>query len=210
MDDFGILPLFAGVLVHDFWSPYLAYLCAHALCNAHLLRELRFLFEEMDQKWAAKMTDLLLKMHEFVLEQPAGVREPAKKERASWLKQYRKILNEGYDENPSPPIRTGKRGRLKKTKAQNLLERLDHYRKNVLAFLYDFRIPFTNNQGEQDIRMLKVQQNISGGFRTLQGARMFARIRSYISTTRKHGLNIFDMLIAAMTGQPFIPQIQVR
>jgi transposase len=205
MDHFGILPLFGGVLVHDFWRPYLAYLCAHAMCNAHLLRELKFLLEEMNQKWAGRMMDLLLKMLEEVKEQSPERSGLSAKEMARWLKRYRKILKEGYEENPSPPVRTGQPGRLKKTKAQNLLVRLDHYRKSVLAFLYDFRIPFTNNQAEQDIRMIKVQQKISGRFRTLEGARMFARIRSTISTVRKHRLNVFGMIIHALEGQPFIP-----
>lgn len=205
MDHFGILPLFAGVLVHDFWGPYLAYLCAHAVCNAHLLRELKFLLEEMNQKWAGRMTELLLKMLEEVKEQPPEKPGLSVKEVARWLRRYRKILKEGYEENPSPPVRTGLRGRPKKTKAQNLLERMDIYRKNILAFLHDFRIPFTNNQAEQDIRMIKVQQKISGGFRTMEGARMFARIRSYISTVRKHRLNVFEMITRALEGQPFMP-----
>lgn len=206
-DDFGILPLFAGALMHDFWRPYLTYACAHVLCNAHHLRELKFLFEELKQKWAGRMTGLLLKMLEYVREQSPKKPGLSAKEIARWLKRYRKILKEGYEENPSPPVRTGRRGRLKKTKAQNLLERMDIYRKNVLAFLYDFRIPFTNNQAEQDIRMIKVQQKISGGFRTLEGARMFARIRSYISTVRKHRLNVFDMITQAIAGQPFMPSM---
>ena len=152
------------------------------------------------------MTDLLLKMLERVREQSSKRSALSAKEIARWLKRYRKILNEGYEENPSAPIRIGLRGRPKKTKPQNLLERMDTYRKNVLAFLDDFRIPFTNNQAERDIRMIKVQQKISGGFRTLEGARMFARIRSYISTVRKHHLNVFDMITRAIAHQPFLPQ----
>lgn len=206
-DDFGILPLFAGALMHDFWRPYLTYACAHVLCNAHHLRELKFLFEELKQKWASRMTDLLLKMLECVREQSSETPGLSAKEIARWLRRYRKILKEGYEENPSLPVRTGLRGRLKKTKAQNLLERMDVYRKNILTFLYDFRIPFTNNQAEQDIRMIKVQQKISGGFRTMEGAKMFARIRSYISTVRKHRLNVFDMITQAIACQPFMPSM---
>ena len=209
MESFGIIPLFAGVLVHDFWRPYLAYLCAHALCNAHLLRELKFLLEEMNQSWAGRMMDLLLKMLERIRELSPKRSNLPKNEMARWLRRYGKILKAGYEENPAPPVRVGKRGRPRKTKAQNLLERFDLYRKNVLAFLHDFKIPFTNNQGEQDLRMLKVQQNISGGFRTLDGAKMFAGIRSYLSTVRKHGLNAFDMITMALAGQPFMPRIPV-
>jgi transposase len=204
MDFFGILPLFTGTLIHDGLAAYQAYACDHALCNAHHLRELKFVHEELRQRWAGKMARLLCKMNEFVKEQ-SPVSHLTEAALAPWLKKYAEIIKEGYGENPEPPVRRGKRGRPKKTKAQNLLGRLDQYRKYVLAFLYDFRIPFTNNQAEQDIRMIKVQQKISGGFRTLEGARMFARIRSYISTVRKHRLNVFRMITHALEGQPFIP-----
>lgn len=204
-DDFGILPRFTGILVHDFWKAYFSYACAHVLCNAHHLRELVFLFEELHQKWAGRMKELLLKMLECVQAQPPGKTGLTVWEQKLWLEKYQNILEEGYRENPAPPVRTGQRGRLKKTKAQNLLERLDQHRKSVLAFLSDFNIPFTNNQGEQDIRMIKCQQKISGGFRTMQGAKTFARIRSYISTARKHHLNVFHSIIDAMTRQPFMP-----
>lgn len=206
-DDFGILPRFAGILVHDFWRPYLTYACRHVLCNAHHLRELVFLFEELHQRWAGRMKGLLLKMLECVQNQPPDIAGLTTRKRAPWVEKYREILREGYEENPAPPVRTGQRGRLKKTKAQNLLGRLDQHRKSVFAFLCDFRVPFTNNQAEQDIRMIKCQQKISGGFRTMQGARMFARIRSYISTARKHQLNVFSMILQAFEGQPFMPQM---
>ncbi len=206
MDFFGILPLFTGTLIHDGLVAYLAYTCAHGLCNAHHLRELKFVHEELHQGWAGKMIRILCKMNKFVKEQSLVMSHLTEETLAPWLKKYAKIIKEGYVQNPEPPVRTGKRGRLKKTKAQNLLGRLDQYRRYVLAFLYDFTIPFTNNQGEQDIRMIKVQQNISGGFRTLEGARMFARIRSYISTVRKHRLNVFGMITQAIAGQPFMPR----
>ena len=201
-DAMGILPFFGGVLVHDFWKPYLSYECGHALCNAHLLRELKFVSEEMGQKWSQKMSELFLKMH--------GERSKAGSlRRTVWRRKYRSILKEGWKENPSPPERSGKRGRLKKGKAQNLLERLGDYRENVLAFLERPEIPFTNNQAERDIRMIKVQQKISGGFRTLEGARRFARIRSYLSTVRKQNLNALEAVLQAFLGKPFIPSIQV-
>lgn len=209
-DDFGILPRFAGILMHDFWKPYLTYVCVHVLCNAHHLRELIFLSEELQQKWAGQMKGLFLKMLECVQNQPADVAGLTTRRRAPWLKKYRKILKAGYTENPSPPVRTGPRGRLKKTKAQNLLERLNQHWESVLAFLSNFKVPFTNNQAEQDIRMIKCQQKISGSFRTMQGARMFARIRSYISTVRKHQLNVFSMIVQAIEGQPFMPQVSTR
>jgi transposase len=208
MDSFGILPLFAGTLIHDGLAAYQKYPCAHGLCNAHHLRELKFVHEELHQGWAGKMTGLLCKMNEFVKEQSQVMAHLTEETLAPWLKKYAKIINEGYTQNPEPPVRTGKRGRLKKTKAQNLLGRLDRHRRYVLAFLYDFTIPFTNNQGEQDIRMIKVQQKISGTFRTLEGAKRFARIRSYVSTVRKHRLNVFDMISHALEGQPFLPALR--
>ena len=207
---FGILPLFSGTLIHDGLAAYWAYSCFHALCNAHHLRELVFVHEELHQSWAKKMSALLCKMNKHVKKKSLVVAHLTKAALAHWLRRYKKILKEGYEANPEPPVRTEKRGRLKKTKPQNLLERLDKHQKSVLAFLYDFTIPFTNNQGEQDIRMIKVQQKISGTFRTLEGARRFARIRSYMSTVHKHQLNVFEMITHAMAGFPFMPQISAE
>jgi transposase len=207
MDYFGILPKFMGVLVHDFWKPYLAYPCSHALCNAHHLRELKFIVEELKQPWAEKMSSLLLKMLELVKRQPPKIKKLPEYETAPLLEQYKQILNEGYEANPESHVKSGKRGRQKRTKVQNLLKRLDDYRKNVLAFFTDPRIPFTNNQAERDVRMLKVQQKISGCFRTSEGAEIFARIRSYISTTRKQDLNVFGSIVKALSGKPFLPDL---
>ena len=111
-----------------------------------------------------------------------------------------KIIAEGYRENPpidDPPGTKKKRGRPKKTKSRNLLERMDKYRNELLAFIRDPQIPFSNNQAEQDIRMVKVKQKISGGFRTLPNAEIFARIRSYISTEQKQGVRAWDALAKA-------------
>jgi transposase len=105
------------------------------------------------------------------------------------------------------PNATKKRGRKKQTKAQNLLDRLENHGDWGLAFLHDFQIPFTNNQAEQDIRMIKVKQKVSGSFRTFEGAELFATIRSYISTVRKQGRSIPRDLKAAIAGNPFIPGV---
>jgi transposase len=203
MDDFKILPNFTGRLIHDFWKPYLKYDCDHGLCNAHHLRELIFLFEQKKQVWAKKMFNLLLEMNDFVGEQSEQL-TPEQKE--LWLKQYHKILAEGWEENPlpkKPPKK--KRGRPAKTKSQNLLTRFGDFENSVLAFLHDINVPFTNNLAEQDIRMIKVRLKISGCFRTVKGAEHFARIRSYLSTARKQGRNILDSITAAITGNPFLP-----
>ncbi len=208
IDHFGIIPEFKGYLIHDFWKPYLTYDCNHSICNAHLLRELKFLHEEHDQPWAGTMSDLLTEMHSFVETQKHKRSQFTDRQKSPWVKHYRAILKQGYEANPleKPPDSKPKRGRPKKTKARNLLERLDHYESFVLAFLHDTRIPFTNNQAERDIRMIKVRQKISGCFRTTKGALSFARIRSYLSTARKNGLNLLISITNAISGRPFIPQ----
>jgi len=203
IEDFQILPDFCGRLIHDFWKPYLSYDCAHGLCNAHHLRELTFLFEQQDQQWAKPMFALLLTMNDCVSKQNAPL---TGNQKTPWLKQYRDILTLGWKANPLPATpRKKKRGRTKKTKAQNLLARLRDHESAVLAFLHDRQVPFTNNLAEQDIRMIKLRLKISGCFRTLQGAMQFARIRSYLSTARKQGCNILQAISQAMIGQPFIP-----
>jgi len=203
IDHFNIIPEFGGRLIHDFWKPYLTYDCAHGLCHAHHLRELTFLFEQDDHPWATHMFDLLLRMNECVRKHSAPLTEEQK---TPWLKQYREILTLGWQANPlPPPSQTKTRGRLKKTKAQNLLTRLGDHESAVLAFLHDRNVPFTNNLAEQDIRMMKLRLKISGCFRTLQGAKQFARIRSYLSTARKQGCNMLQAISQAMIGHPFIP-----
>jgi transposase len=126
----------------------------------------------------------------------------------SFERRYQSILDEGYAANPLKPLRPNakkKRGRRKKSKARNLLERLDHHRSEVLAFLYDLDVPFDNNLAERDIRMMKVQQKISGTFRSEEGARAFCRIRGYISTARKNAVGAMDALTRLFEGNPFVP-----
>jgi transposase len=151
------------------------------------------------------MLDLLVGTEKFVKEQNIQL---STEQKIPWIQKYRNILTEGWMVNPLKP-ETGKkkRGRRKKTKAQNLLARLGDYESSVLAFLHDKNVPFTNNLAEQDIRMIKVRLKISGCFRTLQGAKNFARIRSYISTARKQGCNILNAITDAVVGQPLIPSI---
>lgn len=122
--------------------------------------------------------------------------------------RYQQILDEGYAKNPLPPLPDNakkKRGRRKKSKPRNLLERLDEHRKEALAFMYDFSVPFDNNQAERDLRMMKVQQKISGTFRTEEGSKAFCRIQSYISTARKNAVGAMDALKGLFSGNPFIP-----
>lgn len=207
IEHFALLPRFAGRLIHDCWSAYFDLKCLHGLCNAHLLRELTFLHEVNHQKWAARMLDLLLRMHRSVAACKARAGPFAAPHRAAWTRKYQALLREGFAENPQPrpPPGPRSRGRPKHTKAQNLLLRLRRHESSVLAFLNDSRVPFTNNLAEQDLRMMKVQQKISGAFRTLEGARMFARIRAYLSTSRKNQRDVFQDIVAALAGHPFMP-----
>lgn len=203
MDNFNILPHFDGRLIHDFWKPYLKYDCKHGFCNAHLLRELTFLYEQQNQVWAEKMFTLLLEMNDLV---SISENQLTHKQKEPFLRKYHAILDEGWNSNPLPeqPLKR-KRGRPAKTKSQNLLTRLGDFEPSVLAFFHDNNVPFTNNLAEQDIRMIKVRLKISGCFRTTHGAEHFARIRSYLSTARKQNLNILDSITSAMRGSPFIP-----
>jgi len=200
MDALGILPHCHQWLMHDHWKPYYKYDAFHALCNQHLLRELKFLAEEHHQAWAAELSRFLLDCNEDPLAK-AGLDEGQFKRVHA---RYRAIVRKGRREHPR---RRQGEGRTKQGKAANLLDRLEDYDLCVLAFLLDPHVPFTNNQGEQDIRMIKVKQKISGCFRTLNGAQVFARIRSYLSTCRKQGRNLWEACYHAVIGQPFMPRM---
>jgi transposase len=207
-DEIGILPAFMGRAIHDFWKAYFGYDSLHGLCNAHHLRELIFVHEQHGQDWAERMIDCLIDIKDAV--DAAGEttdRLAAEKVRV-FETRYRHILDEGYAQNPlpaQPRAAKKKRGRRKKTKPRNLLERLDEHRDQALAFMYDFNVPFDNNQAERDLRMMKVQQKISGMFRTEDGAEAFCRIRSYISTARKNGVGAMDAMTRLFNGNPFVP-----
>jgi transposase len=206
-DEIGILPNFTGRAVHDHWKPYFTYACDHGLCNVHHLRELIFVHEQWGQEWAREMIDCLLEIKR-VVDQMRDVGDHLPEPQLDeFARKYQGIIEKGHAENPIPPPPPGKkkRGRPKKSKARNLLDRLDAYRKETLAFMYDFRVPFDNNQAERDGRMAKVQQKISGTFRSQAGATAFCRIRSYVSTARKNAINAIDAVRALLAGRPFSP-----
>ncbi len=188
IDSMNIIPRFEGVLCHDHWKAYYRYeACLHSLCNAHHLRELTFAHEQDKQQWAGKMKIWLQKLNKVVDQEGGQLKE--EKAKQYWL-EYKNKLSEAEIECPPPDEkeRKGKRGRLKRSKSRNLLERLIKYNCDTLRFMENSEVPFTNNQGERDIRMTKVQQKISGSFRSMGGANMFCRIRGYLSTCKKQGV----------------------
>ncbi len=143
--------------VHDFWKSYLKYKCDHALCNAHHLRELTGILELTGQNWAKEMMDLLLEIKTAVDARKTETDKLEHEEIESFEKRYERIIEKGFLENPPPAKEKGKRGRTKQSKAKNMLDRLKEHRRETLAFMYDFMIPFDNNQAEKDLRMIKVK-----------------------------------------------------
>ena len=206
-DAIGILPEFTGVSVHDGWKPYRAYQrCRHALCNIHHLRELTFVEEQYHQNWATQLKALLREMKGTVeWARASGLRRLPAAARAAFVTRYQALLATGHAANPPPTRRPKQRGRVKQTPAQNLLERLWLGQEQVLAFLDDLTIPFDNNQAERDLRLLKVQQKVSGSFRSDHGAEAFARLRGYLSTLRKQGVALLAALETVLAGQPLYP-----
>ncbi len=199
MNDMGILPRFKGTLCHDHWKPYYKFDCTHALCNAHHLRELTRAFEQDGQQWAQNLKNLLETINRKVIE--AGGALDAH-ESQKYRHRYRAILQQGEIECPEPDNpKKARRGRVKKTKSRNLLERLKNYEQDTLRFMDDGNVPFTNNLGESDLRMTKVQQKISGCFRSINGARIFCRVRSYLSTCRKQGIKSSHALSLLFDGK---------
>ncbi len=198
IDAADVLPGFGGVAVHDGWAPYRNYEgCDHGLCNIHHLRELEAA-AEAGHSWPLAMSCLLLDTKHLIEYSRAAGHEHLDRGALGELDaSYRAILQIGHEEHP--PLAG------KKTKAHNLLLRLERYQPDVLRFAHDFQVPFSNNQAEQDIRMVKLQQKISGCWRTPQGAERFLAIRSYISTARKNGLDARDALGRLAAGQPWLP-----
>jgi transposase len=201
MQSIGVLPAFNGIAIHDYWKSYLKFEnCFHALCNAHHLRELTFLYEEEKLEWAQDMITLLLKIKAAVDKSPLS--KLSKKETLFFENQFDQIIQKGFNETPPPLQETEiKRGRKKKGKALCLLERFRDKKQMVLAFMYHSVIPFDNNQAERDIRMAKLYQKVSGCFRTFKGAENFLIIRSFLSTVKKQGLNVIESIVKILYSQ---------
>lgn len=208
-DAIGILPDFGGVSMHDGWTSYRHYTgCRHALCNVHHLRELTFLDEEYHQAWAGDLKALLREMRAVADRARAqGLRQVPTVQRAPLLARYREVLAAGLAANPPPTARRrpGQRGRLAQSPARNLLGRLLLNQDEVLAFLDDLTIPFDNNQAERDLRGLKLQQKVSGCFRSDAGAAAFACLRGYLATLGKQGRALLAALESVFAGRPLYP-----
>jgi transposase len=208
LEAIGILPHFTGISVHDGWQSYFLYDCQHAACIVHLLRDLVFLAEEQGAVWAADLKDLLLDMKqatEQAREQGKPWLDPL--EVVDWEARFLELLDEGDRLHPHAVAPPGRRGRCKQSAARNLLDRLRKHQQAVLAFLEDLRVDFDNNLAERDLRMVKVQQKVSGCFRSVAGAQAFSRIRGYLSTLRKQGMPLLSALQATLCGHPVLPSL---
>jgi transposase len=196
-----IIPRYGGKIIHDCWASYLSYLhCGHGLCGSHLLRELTFIFEANGYAWARNMKRLL---------QETGIKVSKSEEKkltdkdlVNLQKRYRNILTRGAKELPViPPKPSGKRGKLAKSDAHNLLERLQTHEASVLLFAKDPHVSFTNNRAERDLRMAKVKQKVSGCFRTEVYAKAYCRISSYLQTMANKGYNPLIAIQMALAGE---------
>jgi len=200
LNEIGILPQYTGIICHDHWKPYYQYGGLHSLCNAHHLRELERAKEQDGQQWASNMSVLLIEINKAT--QSAGGRLD-NRESERYRKRYRELLHEAEIECPAPDEtkRKGSRGKIARSKSRNLLERLRDFENDTFRFMVDIIVPFSNNKAENDLRMTKVQQKISGCFRSMQGAKIFCRIRSYLSTCRKQGIASSEALRLLFEGK---------
>lgn len=207
IDAIGILPKRTGWSIHDAFAPYLNYPDAkHGLCNGHLVRELVFLIEQRGQLWACALLELLLTIqHTVGRTKSQGQNALPAFQLAAFEQDYDEIVAAADKEHPPPVRHANQRGRLKQSPERNLLDRLIQHKDKVLAFAYDFAVPFDNNLAERDIRMVKVQQKVSGGFRSDAGANVFCQVRSYISTARKNGQRVLEVLYQVLNGEPYSP-----
>ena len=188
--EIGILPLFRGTAVHDHWKSYYTYdQCAHAECNQHHLRTLKYLYEDLKMEWAQDMACLLLRILRHVeLSKLFDAKELSQNDIDEYTDIYRKIL-ESANKHDSAPI-----------ESKRMSKRLAEYEHETLLFMLDFDVPFTNNLAERDIRMPKAKQKISGCFRSDDGAKGFARVRGFISTIKKNSKHVLDGLTAVFNG----------
>ena len=201
IEDNGLIPNFTGAVIHDCWASYLSYdHCSHGLCGSHLLRELVFVIDSNGYSWAKNMKSLLQETCALVTKR--GSKHLSDSEYRNLRKRYRNILTRGEKQLPPiPPRQNGQRGRIAKSDAHNLLERMKQYEDAVLLFAKLPHVPFTNNRAERDLRMSKVKQKVSGCFRTRVYAEAYCRISSYLQTMARRGYNPLVAIQMALAGQ---------
>ena len=204
IEDIGVIPRYGGVIIHDCWASYLSYdHCDHGLCGSHLLRELTFIVDANGYAWAANMKRLLQETCVIVAKRKR--KKLTRREYKNLQKRYRNILTRGEKELPPiPPRQNGKRGRIAKSDAHNLWERLKQYETAVLLFAKLSHVSFTNNRAERDLRMSKVKQKVSGCFRTKAFAEAYCRISSYLQTMANKGYNPLVAIQLALSGQLYV------
>jgi len=202
MDAAGVLPAFTGIGVHDCWKPYWCYDIEHALCCAHVARELTGVYESTGQTWAPKLARILQKMNAAVGDaKDAGHHALAPGDLAGWHARIDEVVALGWAQNPAPEGGWP----AKRPVAVNLLDRFENHRAEFLRFATDFRVPFTNNAAEQAVRPVKIRQKISGCLRTMTGAQAFCTLRSYLDTGRKQQRDPLSILRQLHHGRPWLP-----
>jgi transposase len=201
IEDINIIPVYGGIIIHDFWASYLSYEhCRHGLCGSHLLRELTFVIESNGYRWADNMKKLLKETCKSVATNPE--KKLSSTQFAKLQKRYRNIITRGKKELPFLPDKsTTKRGKIAKSDAHNLLERFDNFEAAVLLFAKESSVAFTNNRAERDLRMAKVKQKVSGCFRSAEYAQAYCRISSYLQTMSAKGCNPLAAIQMAFSGE---------
>ncbi len=201
VDDINIIPRYGGIIVHDCWATYFSYEnVLHALCGAHILRELKYIEECTFNSWSMMMKELLKEAAEVISSRPENA-VLTSQEYNDLKNRYKEILDEAIGELPDFPEREeGQKGKLKHTEAQNLWLRLKKYENSILMFARVEDVPFTNNRAERDFRCSKTKQKVSGGFRTLKFAQAYTRITSYVKSMRYRGFSSFQAINLAMAG----------
>lgn len=208
MDAIGILISFVGTGIHDCWASYFHYAVRHGLCVAHLLRELVGVIDNTGQSWAQSLIDLLLAMKRTKENLTAhGYTSASAYYQRKYSRMFDTLMTEALNNNPIPVPEPGKRGRVKRGKTGALVDRLLLHKDEYFLFFMDFNVPFDNNQAERDIRMFKVKLKVSGCFRTLEGAKDFAAITSFVGTARKQGIPAFHAIKSALLNMPFASSV---
>lgn len=205
----GVLPDYTGTVIHDNWAPYFGFnTCTHALCNEHHVRELDGVTERDGQAWAERMKLVLYDALDLKNRYHGQNQDIPAEDIKAICRRYDQCIIEGFAATPEQPAPIGpRRGRHKRGKTLALLDRLRDRKEQTLRFLHDRHVPWSNNQAERDIRPMKTQQKITGGFRTERGAVEFCRIRSYLSTTTKNGIDPCDAIASVLEGKPWLPQV---